>query len=224
MRDGASLCSRLGRRRTSRPSYYLGVQMGGANAAAHDTEYQIVRGAAVLNGYTWDGNDTGLIGGLYAGVNLPSTSNIVYGIEGDINFANVGDREFLKYNNVTDPTYIDEWKSSFQGSLRARAGITAGDALLYVTGGLAVGQNTFDIYAYNSPTVHDSFAKTMVGWTAGAGVDYAVSEDWTARIEYRYTDFGQVTLVANVLGYSGGYEDRFDVVQQSVMLGISRKF
>ena len=35
---------------------------------------------------------------------------------------------------------------------------------------------------------------TRVGWTLGAGVEYAVNNHWSLRAEYRYTDFGHLAI------------------------------
>ncbi|TRD00944.1 porin family protein [Mesorhizobium sp. WSM4303] len=34
-------------------------------------------------------------------------------------------------------------------------------------------------------------SETMVGWTAGAGLDYAVTDNLIARVEYRCSDYGR---------------------------------
>jgi outer membrane immunogenic protein len=40
---------------------------------------------------------------------------------------------------------------------------------------------------------YDSFSQTRVGWTVGGGLEYAVTNNWSIRAEYRYTDFGNTT-------------------------------
>ena len=41
-----------------------------------------------------------------------------------------------------------------------------------------------------------SASTTRVGWTAGGGLEYAVTNNWSIRAEYRYTDFGASTIYA----------------------------
>jgi outer membrane immunogenic protein len=40
---------------------------------------------------------------------------------------------------------------------------------------------------------------TRTGWTAGAGVEYAVTNNWTLKAEYLYMDFGSLGTTGNVL-------------------------
>jgi outer membrane immunogenic protein len=35
-----------------------------------------------------------------------------------------------------------------------------------------------------------------MGWTVGAGVEYALTQNWTAKVEYSYANFGTRTLAA----------------------------
>jgi opacity protein-like surface antigen len=41
-------------------------------------------------------------------------------------------------------------------------------------------------------TATDSFLRT--GWTVGAGLEYALDDHWSAKIEYDYLDFGQQSI------------------------------
>ena len=42
--------------------------------------------------------------------------------------------------------------------------------------------------------------ETKVGWTAGAGIEYAFIGAWSAKIEYLYVDLGKVTCSAATCG------------------------
>lgn len=76
------------------------------------------------------------------------------------------------------------------GTARARAGIAVDRALLYVTGGLAVA-------GYNGGIQNSTYvgSSTKVGWTLGAGLEYAFTPNLTAKAEYLFVktsdaDFG----------------------------------
>ena len=79
--------------------------------------------------------------------------------------------------------------------------------LLYVTGGLAVGEvkSTAGVSTSSStvlsfgtnpaPTSAGALASsssTQAGWTIGAGIEGAISGNWTAKLEYLYVDLGTV--------------------------------
>ena len=53
----------------------------------------------------------------------------------------------------------------------------------YITGGAAFG----DVKA-SSP--FGDASKTMIGWTAGAGLEYAMWSNWSVKAEYLYVDLG----------------------------------
>jgi outer membrane immunogenic protein len=36
---------------------------------------------------------------------------------------------------------------------------------------------------------------TRTGWAAGAGIEWGITQNWTARVEYLYLDFGTATSV-----------------------------
>ena len=39
-------------------------------------------------------------------------------------------------------------------------------------------------------TIYSNVA-TRIGWTAGVGLEYAITNNVLGRVEYRYTDYGQ---------------------------------
>ncbi len=80
---------------------------------------------------------------------------------------------------------------NFSATFTGRAGLAFERLLVYGKAGVAL--------AHNSSTVTDAFANVAtsdalrVGWTAGAGVEYAISRNWSAKIEYDYLGFGTVS-------------------------------
>src|SRR2546429_650216 len=86
----------------------------------------------------------------------------------------------------------------------AYVGINAGYAfdrfLPYFTGGAAFGAVKGSVLGFGS------FTETKVGWTLGGGLEYAFTDNWTAKLEYLYVDLGKTHCNA---ACSGG--DPFDV-------------
>jgi outer membrane immunogenic protein len=103
--------------------------------------------------------------------------NIVYGIEGDIDFSNMS-------QSGACGAFTCETKNGWLGTARLRIGYAFDRFLPYVTGGLAAG----DVKA-SSPAFAGSHS-TQFGWTIGAGIEAAISASWTAKLEYLYVDLG----------------------------------
>ena len=104
-------------------------------------------------------------------------------------------------------------------TVRARLGYTFIDnrALLYATGGWAVGhvKNAVTSPFFGGKGVTSSFSsdKWKSGWTAGGGLEYAITPNtWTVRVEALYVDLGNTTIDAPGLGNSGcrfGFKNRY---------------
>jgi outer membrane immunogenic protein len=142
----------------------------------------------------------------------------------------VGIEVDLEYNS-TDSTYTigapfvnttGNEKLMWQGSFRSRLGWAFDRALLYGTSGVAFGgfRDRFDTV---SATFHETVDSTRIGWTLGGGLEYAVTNQLSAKVEYRYTDWFTNKDTLNVfLAPPGRSND--EVTQQTVRLGISYKF
>jgi outer membrane immunogenic protein len=79
-------------------------------------------------------------------------------------------------------------RNNLQGSLRLRAGYAIDRFLPFVTAG--VSWASMGLY-YNNES-NNAYSKTtaQTGWVLGAGLEYGVLENLTARLEYLYTDYG----------------------------------
>ena len=55
--------------------------------------------------------------------------------------------------------------------------------------------------AFSNPTIVTPFnfgaSETRVGWTVGAGVEWAFWDNWSVKLEYDYLDFGSRTVTFN---------------------------
>jgi outer membrane immunogenic protein len=135
--------------------------------------------------------------------------SFVLGLEGDMDWSNVSGTS----NSVGCPgcSVQDNWLGTFRG----RAGYAFGRFLPYVTGGLAVG----DVNA--SAPGFAGMDSTQTGWTAGAGVEYAVTNNWSAKVEYLHVDLGQFDCGMNC-GATGS--DNVSFRENLVRGGINYKF
>ena len=130
-----------------------------------------------------DDNGDGFVGGGQIGYNY-QIGSFVLGIEADLQFADLGG------NNGTALVPAAYTAAGFVpagavggidwfGTVRARAGVAFGQALIYATGGFAYGGADDDNDAFG--LVNDDDVRT--GWVLGAGVEYAFTNNLTAGIE-----------------------------------------
>ncbi len=157
--------------------FYIGINGGGAWGRSDWTNPLASTGDFNVSG--------GLVGGTF-GYNWQA-GRIVYGLEGDIDWSGVkgtGDA------TACAPIGCD-LKNNWLGTARGRIGYAFERVLPYVTGGLAVG----DVKASTSL---GSASETKAGWTAGAGLEAAITGPLTAKIEYLYADLGKITCLAAV--------------------------
>lgn len=137
------------------------------------------------NTFTWNA----FTGGLLAGYNYQMNA-LVLGVEGDLEWAGrrTGSGTGTLAGNV--PFVTGHAALRWQASIRGRLGYAMDTNLFYVTGGVAFGHFDlgFDFPIGAAPT--DNFSKTLTGWTVGAGIEHAFTQNWIGRLEYRYTDFG----------------------------------
>ena len=128
---------------------------------------------------------TGLIGGYQAGYNLQLPNNWVLGVEADISFTSPLDRPKLAaapFNTTFD----------YFATARGRAGYAFGTWLPYVTGGVAWDRTHIDVNDAAGNVV-DTKARMHLGWVAGAGLEFAMSGNWSGKVEYNYIDLGART-------------------------------
>jgi outer membrane immunogenic protein len=174
------------------------------------------------------GNASGFIGGAQAGYNYQS-NRFVAGIETDIqglsgrSAGNVATAVALAppFNaNTVNTTLAVDRSVQWLGTLRGRLGITATPSLLlYGTGGLAYGgvrSDTSITQALNgagAATVNAPYgssaglSETRVGWTAGAGAEWMLTGNWTAKLEYLHYDLGSDSYgstLSNIVVPPGG--------------------
>ena len=128
--------------------------------------------------------DFGISGGLVGGTlgyNL-QTGTWVWGVEGD-----VGASWIKGADTATCGIPGCETKNDWFGTARGRIGYGGySNWMPYITGGAAFG----DIKA---TTRFGSETTTKIGWTVGGGVEVALLDSWSTKVEYLYADLGKAT-------------------------------
>lgn len=127
----------------------------------------------------------GFVGGAQVGGNI-QFNMLVLGVEGDFAWAGLKGRGIDSIGNTINTNV--SWTSTVTG----RAGVAFDRVLLYGKGGVAFAQDKSgfaDIFGNGANTT-----LTRTGWTAGAGIEYGITRNLSAKIEYDYLGFGSQPL------------------------------
>jgi len=197
--------------------FYVGVNAGGIWSSGSRSATLYAPGADVfLSSYFPGGigsNNSGFIGGGQAGYNFQSGA-AVFGVETDFDGTSLG-----KSTNYTsspfggigvpaallgDNLYVHAKASlNWLGTTRARIGFVAtpdNRLMIYGTGGVAYGGGSSNFSVYDRVANlywSGNPSSTKVGWTIGAGAEYAVTNNITIKGEYLYADLGSRNMTAS---------------------------
>jgi outer membrane immunogenic protein len=121
----------------------------------------------------------------------------VVGLEADGGWSGIDNDD----DNLAYDTGLD-WLTTVRG----RVGYSFDSFMVYGTGGAAIGEVTYD------NGVEDS--DTRIGWTAGGGVEAALTDNISIKGEYLYVDLGEDTLSGDEVDFNahtirGGINYRF---------------
>jgi outer membrane immunogenic protein len=159
----------------------------------------------IHGGYTWSKSTgpgaagvekEGPFGGAQIGANYQApASPVVFGWEADVSYGDIDDSIYLPLiPGVFE--YAATSESGLFGSVRARLGYAVDRSLWYVHGGWVWGENT--VHARDTISGwRGSDSQWHHGWTVGAGAEWALTEAWSAKLEYAYSEFGEETYFAD---------------------------
>jgi outer membrane immunogenic protein len=146
---------------------YVGVNVG----------YGFGKADVTAPGVSASVSPKGMLAGVTLGYNY-QTGVWVWGAEGDWDWSNMK-------ADATCGAITCSGKASWIGTARARIGYAGWNNWLpYFTGGLGMGN-----IKVSTPLGESS--STRMGWTAGAGVEYAMWSNWSVKAEYLYVDLGK---------------------------------
>jgi outer membrane immunogenic protein len=173
--------------------FYIGGNLGGGWSRGN-----VVDSAFGVNFN--NGNSTSFLGGGQVGGNY-QIGAFVIGAEADFDwFANNNNSG----NGTTVPAGIfrasanDRWETT----LAARFGYAWDHALFYgKAGGGWVGAGNFAVTNVGTgASVAFSNSNTNTGWLVGAGVEYAFTQNWTAKLEYDYLALNNASFTVTLPG------------------------
>jgi outer membrane immunogenic protein len=148
-------------------------------------------------------NVNGWLGGLQAGRNW-QYNQWVFGLEADAQLTGQrGDVTICFPTGCPTGTTLfgtASYKLPWFATFRGRAGVAWDRVLFYATGGLAVGEVKA---SYTDGLLGGTFAATggtnttRFGWVVGAGIEGAINNNWSIKVEYLYMDLGSFSGTAS---------------------------
>jgi outer membrane immunogenic protein len=220
-------------------SCYLGAHLAGTWANENVTDpVLLVQDNANFGGpgFTTVGPTTvavkqsgAMIGG-QIGCDYQFPSNLVLGVEGAVSGATVKGSRLIALPDSPPDTALINVKTDFMPTLTARLGYAADHWLFYAKGGVAWASSKYSVVGTINGAAAVGVApgttfdfeglSVRIGWTAGGGVEWAFAEDWSARLEYDYYDFGTHTATMNDVNFGPGPLS-FRTTMQMVKLGVN---
>jgi len=153
------------------------------------------------SGSTGD-NGTGAVAGGQVGCNYQA-GNWVFGVEGEGSWSNSKATNSIVLTPLDSVSLATKNTSDF--SIAGRAGIAFDHTLIYGKGGWAWG--SFD---YNSTLIccvvgfsSTSGSYNADGFLVGAGIEHALTRNWTIKFEYDYLGFGSKLLNVGATPFAG---------------------
>lgn len=151
----------------------------------------------------------GLVGG-HAGYNR-QFGNLVVGIEASLSATNVGK------SGVVSPFFPESDRFNTEvnwlATLTPRAGYAYDRWLFTAKGGLAYGQVNSRIERLGSQgegvVSHIDETFERLGWTAGVGVDYALTDKLVVGLDYSFVDLGAQTVSRFARDAGSGAEESY---------------
>lgn len=177
--------------------FYVGVQGGwsggGSDKVGLSTNVPAIGAFRNVGDLSGDG---GFIGGRVGYDHQLAGTGVVLGVVGDLNY------DWIKGSiagTIGLVTYGGTSRIDWDGSVRLKAGYAFDRLLVYATGGVAFANQKYAL-ATTTPLISGlSASSTHVGWTIGAGLQYAVTNNLIAGLDYRYARFDAKTHTGAVL-------------------------
>ena len=166
---------------------------------------------------TLGNNDGRFLGGVQGGYDYEFSNNVVLGVEAEYNWLtdNNGGATFPGGSVVS--TNNDQF-----GSVTGRVGYSFGAALLYAKGGYAFrDDNRIRVSNGGAPQFFTVDGNRQDGYTVGAGLEYMFAQNWSAKAEYQYYNFGSTPFTGGPAPIVGS---RFRDDEHTVKLGINYRF
>jgi outer membrane immunogenic protein len=178
--------------------FYIGGHLGGAFNGSNG-----FNGVGVVN----SSNNGRFLGGLQVGADYQFAPTWVIGIEGQYSWLGSSNRS-TTFPTLPAAIYTNNERGL--GSVTGRIGYTWGPALLYAKGGYAYSDYSQSLNTVGGVPVAFTLNNSHHnGYTVGGGLEYMFAQNWSAKVEYQYYNFGKTSFVtpAALTGFGSATND-----------------
>jgi outer membrane immunogenic protein len=213
------------------PSYHwTGLYIGGhaGYGWAVDKHTAVTANPSFPAGFSFNtANTDGAIWGGQIGFNY-QVSQWVLGIEGEYSRTNITGDTTTFSPLVAGVRTVNYSKIDWIATVTGRIGYTWNNLLGYVKGGAVWTQGTGGSDLSDATgaiiTGHPENTSRRDGWIIGIGLEYGFLNNWSAKIEYNYLDFGTVTQTKRDKVYNLNEIRDHNNTAQLVKLGLNYRF
>jgi outer membrane immunogenic protein len=162
--------------------------------------------------FSSDYDVNGAIYGAHIGYNF-QRGPVVFGVEAAYNGTDIDGNETVGFLGLVESERELDWYATLVG----RLGYASGNMLFYGFGGVAWGtvETTLSIPLFGASASGES---DHMGWTAGVGIEYALNERFSVRVEYSHVDLGEEEFSLD------GIKDEVDLSFDAIKIGASYRF
>jgi len=210
-------------------SCFLGAHAGGGWTRNDITDpvrlaQDSVGGAAITTGVTTTSvSPSGAVVGGQFGCDYQFAPNWVVGAEGAASGATMkGSTSVGLPAGLPGESALVTARTDFLASATGRLGYAVDRWLVYVRGGAAWAGDKYSVTgAFQTTPFGFEGLDSRPGWTVGAGLEWAFSGSWSARLEYDY--YGLGTRTTSMSDHINGFTGVMDVKQsvQTVKVGVN---
>lgn len=203
--------------------FYIGANAGWGFA---DADASLAGGGVLPGGFPGnvpapplDLNPEGGFAGGTVGFDFGMGNGLVLGVLGDYDVADLHDDG--DGGTGIFATHVDLDIDQI-ASARGRLGWAHSGFLGYVTGGWSWAHVERELFNPALPgDTSPSADQWHDGWTAGGGIEYAITNRWSTKIEYLYSDLGSENYSVPTIPGDG---TDIDLTMQTVKLGVNLRF
>ena len=211
---------------------YVGFQLGYGDG--RDRGYESLDGES--NGYTQKTSPGGILLGVNAGFNKVFQDKYLLGFEADLEGRHMDHQSLQIADGVYSTEDLVKTKIAASASLRLKAGYLFNETSLgYLTTGLASAKikrsfsyidndddDGIEDGCYGCTISQNSW---QTGWTVSAGFEKTILEKLSARIEYRYSDFGSQNInTQNLYAADSPTSEKQSYTENTLRMGLNYHF